>query len=162
MPQATGKKWDPALAVAEAKAALRHQDIMGQVQHGRRGLDLRTKTPTWQKATPYGVEEEAARCVRVVSQAQQGCWVRWKGLQQCKITWSNLWNMEMNRLRHPTRKAIRDKERIDRDNTRSQSKHAQEMLSAQTVWNQLRPEARERDSEMVLGEGGREKWRESE
>ncbi|KAK2896429.1 hypothetical protein Q8A67_010917 [Cirrhinus molitorella] len=32
--------------------------------------------------------------------------------------------------RHPTRKAIRDKERIDRDNTRSQSKHAQEMLSA--------------------------------
>lgn len=57
MPQATGRKWDPALAVAEAKAGLRHQDIMGQVQHGRRGLDLGTTTPTWQKATPYGVEE---------------------------------------------------------------------------------------------------------
>lgn len=71
-------------------------------------------------------------------------------------------SLSLRRLRHPTRKAIRDKERIDRDNTRSQSKHAQEMLSAQTVWNQLRPEARGRDSEMVLGEGGRKKWRESE
>jgi len=32
------------------------------------------------------------------------------------------------------------------------------MLSVQTVWNQLRPQARERarDGEMVLGEGGRE------
>lgn len=54
-------------------------------------------------------------------------------------------SLSLRRLRHPTRKAIRDKERIDRDNTRSQSKHAQEMLSAQTVWNQLRPEARERE-----------------
>lgn len=61
-------------------------------------------------------------------------------------------SLSLRRPRHPTRKAIRDKERIDRDNTPSQSKHAQEMLSAQTVWNQLSPEARERDSEMVLGE----------
>lgn len=60
-------------------------------------------------------------------------------------------SLSLRRPRHPTRKAIRDKERIDRDNTCSQSKHAWEMLSAQTVWNQLSPEARERDSEMVLG-----------
>lgn len=65
-------------------------------------------------------------------------------------------SLSLHRPRHPTQKAIRDKERIDRDNTRSQSKHAQEMLSVQTVWNQLRPQARERDSVMVLGEGDRE------
>ncbi len=43
-------------------------------------------------------------------------------------------SLSLHRPRHPTQKAIRDKERIDRDNTRSQSKHAREMLSAQTVW----------------------------
>jgi len=52
-------------------------------------------------------------------------------------------SLSLHRPRHPTQKAIRDKDRIDRDNTRSQSKHAREMLSAQTAWNQLSPEARE-------------------
>lgn len=52
MPLATGKKWDPALA--EAKTDLRHQDIVGQVQHGGGGLGLGATTPTWQKFTLYG------------------------------------------------------------------------------------------------------------
>lgn len=42
---ATGRKWDPSLAVAEAKATLRHRDIVGQVQHGRGGLELGPTTP---------------------------------------------------------------------------------------------------------------------
>ncbi|KAJ8347374.1 hypothetical protein SKAU_G00287750 [Synaphobranchus kaupii] len=49
---ATGKKWKPAATVAEAKAALRHRDIVGHVQHGRGGFGLGATTPTWQKATP--------------------------------------------------------------------------------------------------------------
>lgn len=44
----------------------------------------------------------------------------------------------------PHGKAIRDKGRIDRDNTRRQSKHAAKMISATAVQNQLGPEERKR------------------
>lgn len=37
---ATGRKCKPATMVADAKAALRHRDIVGQVQYGRGGLGL--------------------------------------------------------------------------------------------------------------------------
>ena len=33
-----GRKWNPAEAVQQAKAALRHRDIVGQIQQGRAGL----------------------------------------------------------------------------------------------------------------------------
>ena len=87
---------------------LRHRDIVGHVQHGRGGLGLGTTTPTWKKAAPserrhlvveeVRHQEEAARCAKAVSQAQQGRWVRWDGVERRKITWGELWNMESNRL----------------------------------------------------------------
>ncbi|TWW54580.1 hypothetical protein D4764_0274410 [Takifugu flavidus] len=105
---ATGRKWKPSAAVAEAKTSLRHRDIVGHVQHGRNGLGMEATTPTWQKATPaerrhMGREEvrhqeEAARCARAVSQAQQGRWMKWEGVERRRITWSELWSMESSRL----------------------------------------------------------------
>ncbi len=46
---ATGRRWRPGVAVAQAKSTLR---IVGQVQQGRGGLGLGATTPIWQKATP--------------------------------------------------------------------------------------------------------------
>lgn len=73
---ATGRKWIPAEAVQQAKSALRHGDIVGQVQHGRGGLGLGTSRPTWHKATPTQKrrvvvaqvlqQEEADRCATAV------------------------------------------------------------------------------------------------
>ncbi|KAE8291484.1 hypothetical protein D5F01_LYC11092 [Larimichthys crocea] len=48
---ATGRKWIPARAVEEATAALRHADIVGNVQQGRGGLGLTTSSPAWRSAT---------------------------------------------------------------------------------------------------------------
>ena len=104
----TGRKWKPSAAVAVAKTALRHRDIVGHVQHGRGGLGLEATTPTWQKATPaerrhmvveeVRHQEEAARCAKAVSQAQQGRWMKWEGVERRKITWNELWSMESSRL----------------------------------------------------------------
>ncbi|XP_057201490.1 serine/threonine-protein kinase pim-1-like [Triplophysa rosa] len=49
---ATGRKRNPTTAVGDANPALRHKDIVGQVQHDRGGLGLASTTPTWRKATP--------------------------------------------------------------------------------------------------------------
>lgn len=105
---ATGRKWKPSAAVAVAKTTLRHRDIVGRVQHGRGGLGLEATTPAWQKATPserrhmvveeVRNQEEAARCAKAVSQAQQGRWMRWEGVERRKITWNEMWSMEANRL----------------------------------------------------------------
>ena len=105
---ATGRKWKPSAAVAEAKTALRHREIVGRVQHGRGGLGLEATTPTWQKANPaerrhlvveeVRHQEEAARCAKAVSQAQQGRWMKWEGVERRKITWNEMWSMESNRL----------------------------------------------------------------
>lgn len=105
---ATGRKWKPAAAVAVAKTALRHRDIVGHVQNGRGGLGMEKTTPTWQKATPaerrhmvveeVRRQEEADRCAKAVSQAQQCRWMRWEGVEKRNITWNDLWSMEANRL----------------------------------------------------------------
>jgi len=49
---ATEKKWTPAEVVEQAKSALRHGDVVGQVQQGRVGFGLGTSRPTWHKAIP--------------------------------------------------------------------------------------------------------------
>lgn len=82
MPLKTGY---PASVVAEAKAALKDREIVGQVLHGKGGLGLVSTTPLWQKATPtehhqlvveeVRHQEEATRHARAVSQAQQGSWM---------------------------------------------------------------------------------------
>ncbi len=43
-------------------------------------------------------QEEADRCAIAVSQAKQGRWMRWEGVERRKITWSELWNTESNIL----------------------------------------------------------------
>ncbi|KAL7834883.1 hypothetical protein SRHO_G00291360 [Serrasalmus rhombeus] len=51
----TGKKWTPKAAVADARAALRHRDIVGHVQKGRGGFGLGVMAPTWGKASPADI-----------------------------------------------------------------------------------------------------------
>ncbi|KAJ8410484.1 hypothetical protein AAFF_G00193880 [Aldrovandia affinis] len=88
---ATGRKWMPSEAVQQAKSALRHGDIVGQVQHGRGGFGLGASRPTWHKATSIQRrklvvsqvrhQEEADRCAKAVSQSKQGQWTSWENLE---------------------------------------------------------------------------------
>ncbi|KAJ8412683.1 hypothetical protein AAFF_G00116340 [Aldrovandia affinis] len=88
---ATGRKWMPSEAVQQAKSALRHGDIVGQVQHGRGGFGLGASRPTWHKATStqrrklvvsqVRHQEEADRCAKAVSQSKQGQWTSWENLE---------------------------------------------------------------------------------
>lgn len=99
---ATGRKWKPGIAVSDTKAALRHWNIVEHVQQGRGGFGLgTTTTPTLEKATPtkwrqmvvmeVRHQEEVGRHARAVTQAQQGQWVRWDGIENRKITWIFTW-----------------------------------------------------------------------
>ncbi|KAK7898520.1 hypothetical protein WMY93_019373 [Mugilogobius chulae] len=81
---------------------------MGHVQQGRGVFGLGVMTPLWESASSaerrhmvveeVRRQEEAARCAKAVSQAQQGRWMRWDGIAKKKVSWSELWNMESNRL----------------------------------------------------------------
>ena len=103
----TGRKWVPAIAAQQARSALHHQEIVGHVQHGRGGLGLGQHKPAWSKATPSerrGLvveevrrQEQAMRCAAAVSQAKQGQWMRWEGVERRKLSWKDLWNMEAYR-----------------------------------------------------------------
>ncbi len=105
---ATGNKWTPTEAIQQAKSALRHGDIVGQVQQGRGGFGLGTSRPIWKKATStqrrtlivaeVRQQEEAVRCTKAVSQSKQGQWTNWENLEQRKLTWKDLWEMEGSRL----------------------------------------------------------------
>ncbi len=100
----TGKKWTPASATQQAKSALIHRDIVGNVQQGRGGLGLGESRPSWHKATTSqrrGLvieevrrQEQATRCAKAVSQAKQGQWMRWEGVERRKFSWKELWGME--------------------------------------------------------------------
>ncbi|MGH0152676.1 UNVERIFIED_CONTAM: hypothetical protein FKN15_052941 [Acipenser sinensis] len=104
----TGRKWVAKKAVEDAKAALRIGDIIGQVQHGRGGLGLSSAPPTWHKAAPaqrrklvvneVQKQEERMRCIKAISQAKQGEWMRWESVEQRKIGWQDLWSMEQSRI----------------------------------------------------------------
>ncbi|MGH0132240.1 UNVERIFIED_CONTAM: hypothetical protein FKN15_077761 [Acipenser sinensis] len=88
--------------------ALRIGDIVGQVQHGRRGLGLRSASPTWHKAAPaqrrklvvneVQKQEERMRCIKAISQAKQGEWMRWESVEQRKIGWQDLKTVEQSRI----------------------------------------------------------------
>ena len=43
-------------------------------------------------------QEEQVRCARAVSQAKQGQWMRWEGLEKRKMSWADLWAMESSRI----------------------------------------------------------------
>ena len=104
----TGRKWIPSEAVQQAKSALRHGDIVGQVQNGRGGFGLATSRPTWHKATStqrrklvvgqVRQQEEAERCATAVSQSKQGQWTNWENIEHRKLTWKDLWEMEASQI----------------------------------------------------------------
>ena len=107
-PLLTGRKWTPSNAVQQATSALRHQDIVGNIQHGRGGLGLVASKPTWHKASTserrklvveeVRRQEETTRSAKAVSLAKQGQWMRWEGLERRKINWSELWQMEASNI----------------------------------------------------------------
>lgn len=98
----------PLVATKQAKAALRHKDIVELVQEGRSGLGLGDSTPIWSKAYLSQIckmvvqevreEEESRRCAQAVAQAKQGQWMAWEGVEKRKISWKELWEMEAFRV----------------------------------------------------------------
>ncbi len=100
----TGRKWNPTAATHQAKADLRHRDIIGIVQQGRGGLGLGESRPSWHRAAPaqrrrlvveeVRRQEQATRCAKAVSQAKQGQWMRWEGVERRKFSWRELMGME--------------------------------------------------------------------
>jgi len=42
--------------------------------------------------------EENMRCIKKISQAKQGEWMRWESVEQCKMGWQELWSMEESRI----------------------------------------------------------------
>ena len=91
---AAGIKWNQFEALQQAKSALRHGDIVGQVQHGRGGFELGTSRPTWHRTThaykkgllvkDIQQQEEAERCAKTESQAKKVQWARLENFE-------NLW-----------------------------------------------------------------------
>ena len=44
-------------------------------------------------------QEETVRRTKAVSQAKQGQWVNWEGVEKKNIKWRDLWSMEASRIR---------------------------------------------------------------
>ncbi len=107
-PLVIGWKWTPSDAMQQAISALKHKDIVGQVQQGTGGFGLKANEQTWRKATTSDRrtlvveevcrQEEAVRKAKAVSLAKQGQWMRWGGVERRKISWKDLWEMEANKI----------------------------------------------------------------
>lgn len=91
----TGQKWTPSDAVHQATSALRHRDIMGQVQQGR-GFGLAANEPTWHKVITSEWrkmvvdEERSAKSTKVDSPAKQRQWMCWEVVERRKINWKEI------------------------------------------------------------------------
>ena len=104
----TGRKWRAAEAVNAAESRLRHRVLVGTVAQGRAGLGSGT-TPRYDKArgkdrrallqgeVRAAVEEE--RASRMVGMRQQGAWTRWEQAAERKVTWTELWKAEPQRIK---------------------------------------------------------------
>ncbi|XP_038154112.1 uncharacterized protein LOC119791846 [Cyprinodon tularosa] len=104
----TGRKWRAAEAVEVAESRLRHRTLVGTVARGRAGLGSST-TPCCGKAKEKrrrmllqeevraAVEEE--RSGRVLGMRQQGAWTRWEQAAERKVTWTELWKAEPQRIK---------------------------------------------------------------
>jgi len=72
----------------------------GQVWHGRGGFGLSLAPPKWHKASParrrklvvneVQKQEERIRCIKAISLAKQGEWMRWESVEQHKKGWQDL------------------------------------------------------------------------
>ena len=106
--QKTGRKWRPEEAAQIAIASLKHKDIVGLVQHGTSGLGMSGGQQRWLTSSVSDQrkmvvneirnQEEQQRCAITVSQAKQGQWMRWEGLEKRKLSWADLWAMESSRI----------------------------------------------------------------
>lgn len=93
-------------AVQQAESTLHHDDIVGQVQHGRSGFLKRR--PCWSKAASIEhrkmvnpeihQQEESSRCAKAVSWAKQGQWIRCGSVEKRKISWKGMLDMEAGRI----------------------------------------------------------------
>lgn len=94
----------------QAESRLRHRMLVGQVASGRAGLGSIASTPTdlascrgrarrqlVQQEVRAGMEEE--RATRAVGMRQQGAWTRWDQALDRRISWSDLWRAEPQRLK---------------------------------------------------------------
>ncbi|ROL50296.1 hypothetical protein DPX16_19100 [Anabarilius grahami] len=98
---ATERNWTPTEAIQQAKSTLRHGDIVGQMQKGRGFFGLGTSRPIWYKATftqrrKLIVAELRQKEEKAVSQSKQE--KIWENLEQRKLTWKDLREMEGSRL----------------------------------------------------------------
>lgn len=85
---AMGSKWTPS--------ALRHQDIFGHIQQGRKGLGTGHSGSSWYTAIPLQylrlvveevhLQDQAMRCIKAVFQAKQGQWMQWEEVKKRKLS----------------------------------------------------------------------------
>ena len=91
-----------------AESRLWHRALVGTVARGRAGLGSST-TPRYDKAegkdrrallqeeVRAAVEEE--RASRMAGMRQQGAWTRWEQAAERKVTWTDLWKAEPQRIK---------------------------------------------------------------
>ncbi|XP_054628013.1 uncharacterized protein LOC129179159 [Dunckerocampus dactyliophorus] len=103
----TGRKWRAQDGLVVAESRLRHRALVGTVAMGRSGLGA-IPQPCYEKAhgkdkrelvlkeVRAGVEEE--RTSRMVGMQQQGAWTKWEGVLERKVTWSEIWKAEPQRI----------------------------------------------------------------
>ena len=97
----TGKRWQAEVEVDRTEEALRHRDIMGAVQTGRKGfglLDFKPYGMSSDKEKRDAVvaevrrQEQEKRQVHLVQCAQQGQCLEWQEtVVERKLSWKELW-----------------------------------------------------------------------
>lgn len=91
-----------------AESQLRHRTLVGTVAQGRAGLGSITRArfdkaegkdrrALLQEEVRAAVEEE--RASTIIGMRQQGAWTRWEQAVERKVTWTDLWKAEPQRLR---------------------------------------------------------------
>uniref|UniRef100_A0A3B1JAJ2 Reverse transcriptase domain-containing protein n=1 Tax=Astyanax mexicanus TaxID=7994 RepID=A0A3B1JAJ2_ASTMX len=104
----TGRKWVADEAVLQAESRIRHRALVGAVTRGRAGLGT-FSTPQYEKVKgkerhrlvqeEVRAEVEERRISRAVGLRQQGAWTRWEQAMDRKVTWSELWRAEPQRIK---------------------------------------------------------------
>lgn len=104
----TGRAWKAEDCVDSAISRLKHQELVGRIQQGRRGLGWGEPQKFWSKAsekerkellvTEVTRMEEDKFLVKSLSQRQQGQWTKWEGILPRPMGWSDLWKIPQARL----------------------------------------------------------------
>ena len=104
----TGRKWRAENAVQAAEERLRHKKVVGVVTRGRAGLGSfpipQTNTTKGKEGRHLIQEEvraevEEERFCKSVTMKQQGAWTRWENAVQRRVTWTELWKAEPQRIK---------------------------------------------------------------